>query len=98
MGSSMAQPQNIIFWRAGATAALGIRTTDGQTQFIQRIIGTNAPGKSLKERVAEALGPNGTERWRDALFDLITILGDSDAAYGSISHIGCVATFRAAGW
>jgi hypothetical protein len=27
------------------------------------------------------------ERWHAALFDLITILGDSDAAYGSISHI-----------
>lgn len=83
----MAQPQNIIFWGAGATAALGIRTTDGQTQFIKRITGADAPGKPLRERVAEALGPNGTERWRDALFDLITILGDSDAAYSSISHI-----------
>ena len=82
-----AQPQNVIFWGAGATAALGIRTTDGQTRFIKRITGADAPGKPLRERVAEALGRNGAELWHNALSDLITILGDSDAVYGSISRI-----------
>jgi hypothetical protein len=82
-GRNTAQPQNLIFWGAGATAALGIRTTDCQTQFIKRITGGDAPGKPLKERVAEALGPSG-EHWHSALFDLITIFGDSDDAYDSI--------------
>jgi hypothetical protein len=82
-GRNTTQPQNVIFWGAGATAALGIRTTDGQTQFIKRITGGDAPGKPLKERVAEALGPSA-EHWHSALFDLITILGDSDDAYDSI--------------
>ena len=67
----MEQPQNVIFWSGGATAALGIRTTDGQTDFINRITGADAPGKALKERVAEVLGRNGAERWHAALFDLI---------------------------
>jgi len=80
----MAQPQNVIFWGAGATAALGIRTTDAQTQFIKRITGADAPDKPLEERVAEALNPNDIEPWHSALLDLITILGDSDDAYDSI--------------
>jgi hypothetical protein len=83
----MARSQNVIFWGAGATAALGISTTEGQTTFIKRLTGSDAPGKSLKERIAEALGRKCAERWHDALFDLITILGDGDAAYGSISFI-----------
>ena len=86
-GRIMAQSQNVIFWGAGATAALGISTTEGQTKFIKRITGADAPGKSLQERIAEALGRKCAERWHDALFDLITILGDGDAAYGSISYI-----------
>jgi len=87
MSRGIAQPQNIIFWGAGATAALGIRTTKDQTQFIKRITGADAPGKPLKERVADALGQNGAEPWHDALFDLITILGDSDEVYGGIGRI-----------
>lgn len=84
IGRSMAQLQNIIFWGAGATAALGIRTTDAQTQFIKRITGADAPDKPLEERVAEALSLNDVEPWHSALLDLITILGDGDEAYDSI--------------
>jgi hypothetical protein len=80
----MAQPQNVIFWGAGATAALGLRTTDGQAQFIRCITGADKP---LGERVAEALDPSDIEPWHSALLDLITILGDSDKAYGSIDFI-----------
>jgi hypothetical protein len=87
MSRGSAQPQNIIFWGAGATAALGLRTTKDQTQFIKRITGADAPGKPLRERVADALGQNGAEPWHDALFDLITILGDSDEVYGGIGLI-----------
>jgi hypothetical protein len=87
IGRNMAQPHNIIFWGAGATAALGIRTTDAQTRFIKRITGADAPGKLLDERVREALAPNDMEPWRSALLDLITILGDSDDAYDNISSI-----------
>lgn len=83
----MAQSQNVIFWGAGATAALGLPTTAGQTQFIKRITGADAHDKPLEERVAEALYPSDTEPWHSALFDLITILGDSDAAYDSIHSI-----------
>jgi len=89
----MAQPHNVIFWGAGATAALGLRTTADQTQFIVRVTGADAsdkpPGERapLEERVAKALDPNDIEPWHSALFDLITILGDSDDAYDSIHFI-----------
>ena len=85
MGYGIAQPQNVIFWGAGATAALGIHTTDGQTQFIRRITGADAPDdEPLEKRVAEALHPSDKEPWHSALLDLITILGDTDDAYDSI--------------
>src|SRR5271168_1881653 len=80
----MAQPQNVIFWGAGATAALGLRTTDDQTQFIMRITGADAPDKPLEKRVAKALDASDSEPWHSALLDLIIILGDSDDAYDSI--------------
>ncbi|HEY6348785.1 MAG TPA: hypothetical protein VI636_05185 [Candidatus Angelobacter sp.] len=80
----MRQPRNIIFWGAGATAKLGIRTTLDQTKFINRIVRDDEP---VEKRVAEALKPNNTERWNTALSDLITILGDTNEAYGSIHYI-----------
>lgn len=80
----MKQPQNVIFWGAGATAALGIRTTYQQTKFIKLLtIGT----KPLNERITEALDANDSEPWHSALSDLITILGDTNEAYRSIHHI-----------
>ena len=45
------------------------------------------PGASLKERIDEALGSGVAKRWRDALFDLITILGDDEDAYASITNV-----------
>lgn len=84
----MAQSKNVIFWGAGATKALGIRTTEDQTQFILRITGRQHKPQPLKERVAEALQQNGTDCWgASALFDLITILGDRDENYESIGNI-----------
>lgn len=77
------QPQTIIFWGAGATAALGIRPTKDQTRFIKSIASTGP----LDERIIEALKPNHAERWHSALFDLITILGDTAEAYASIHRI-----------
>lgn len=82
----MAQPRNVIFWGAGATAALGLRTTDGQTRFMRVIAGADSTDKPLEDRVAEALAGNNVEPWRTALLDLITILGDGGDAYRGI-HI-----------
>ena len=87
MAGSVAEPRIVIFWGAGATAALGMRTTLQQQQFIRHIAGADASDKPLKERVAEALGHDVDRAWHDALSDLITILGDTDAASESISCI-----------
>jgi len=65
MGRGIAQ--NVIFWGAGATKELGIRTTEQQEQFIRCITGAYDSDKTLKERVDEALGPN-VGRWHGALF------------------------------
>jgi hypothetical protein len=71
----------------GGYCGARIRTTEGQTQFIKRITGADTPGKPLEERVAEALGPKVAKSWHAALIDLITILGDNDAAYDSITDV-----------
>lgn len=83
----MSQPNTLIFWGAGATRALGIRTTPEQATFVRALAGAEKRcGQNLKERIETALKPNGTERWHRALHDLLTILGDSSEAYRSI-HI-----------
>ena len=87
MSRGIAQPQNVIFWGAGATAKLGIRMTAGQEQFIRCITGVDDSRRPLKERVAEALGPKAAKLWHAALIDLITILGDTDASYDSITDV-----------
>src|SRR4051794_36664256 len=82
----VAQPENVIFWGAGATAALGIRTTERQAKFIQRVTGADS-NDELKDRITEALGSDTDKRWRKALFDLITILGDTEKSYDGIDII-----------
>lgn len=86
----MVQPQqNVIFWGAGATVALGMRSTQQQGKFIQCITGAleSQRGTSLRQRIIEALAPNGTTSWCSALSDLITILGDREENY---DHIGMI--------
>jgi hypothetical protein len=87
MARTTRQPKNIIFWGAGATHALGIRTTARQQHFIRCITGAHDSTKPLKGRIKDALGLGIPQRWHDALFDLITILGDSDKSYDSINEI-----------
>ena len=69
----MTYPQNtVIFWGAGATAALGMRTTGDQTGALLAL----ASGCPLSRRVEVALGSEKQEPWTSALYDLLTILGD----------------------
>ena len=85
--SKAGQPKNVIFWGAGATAALGIRTTARQEDFIRFLTGANDPRASLAKRVAKALDPATPKHWHRALIDLITILGDSEGSYNSITDV-----------
>jgi len=82
-----AQPENVIFWGAGATRELGIRTTVEQAQFVRRLTGASDPSKPLADRVAEALADKNCELWHSAFVDLIDILGDGDDANRSIHNI-----------
>src|SRR6185437_7336987 len=81
------QSRTVVFWGAGATRALGIRATADQEKFIRTIMGTENPTRPLRDRIAEALGTGVRKKWHNALFDLITILGDGDSASESISKI-----------
>lgn len=76
--------KTVVFWGAGATASLGIRTTVEQSAFVRNL----APVDEipLDKRVSKALlreadrpDPDDatTSCWHDALRDLLTILGDS---------------------
>jgi hypothetical protein len=86
MSRGVPQPQNVVFWGAGATRALGIRSTSDQEKFVRCITDQN-PRTSLTQRIREALGSGIANCWHDALFDLITILGDDEEAYASISNV-----------
>jgi hypothetical protein len=85
----MADATTVIFWGAGATASLGMRTTEKQGKFIARLAGADLDNsqKSLTERVSDALGDSDKPYWHDAIFDLITILGDTESAYNSIDIV-----------
>ena len=65
--------KTVVFWGAGATASLGIRTTREQSAFVRHLADTT----TLDERVRNALGPDKADPWAaGALRDLLTILGD----------------------
>jgi hypothetical protein len=87
MALRTAQPQNLIFWGAGATRELGIRTTVQQEAFILCITDANGSGKPLEKRVSEALGEDVAPKWHAALYDLIMILGDTEDSYSGIDNI-----------
>jgi hypothetical protein len=79
--------RHLIFWGAGATQSLGMRTTAEQQKFICSVTDAEDPARPLEERVSRALGCNNIGPWHAALFDLITILGDSDASYESVNEV-----------
>jgi hypothetical protein len=80
----MAQSKSLIFWGAGATAALGMRTTARQGKFIRLLANDQEP---LNERITRALDGDDAERWHSPLSDLIVILGDSNKNYIDIDRI-----------
>ena len=66
--------KTVVFWGAGATASLGIRTTRKQSAFIRDL--AQSDGRPLDERVCKVLRGKADSPWGDALRDLLTILGD----------------------
>ena len=67
--------KTVVFWGAGATASLGIRTTQEQSKFICDL--AQPKGDSLEDRVRNALQDKAVAPWDVALRDLLTILGDA---------------------
>jgi ferredoxin len=79
--------QTVIFWGAGATASLGMSITAKQAEFIHCLADAGKEASPLRTRVDNALGSACPPRWRDALYDLITILGDDQENDDGISSI-----------
>lgn len=67
-------PETAVFWGAGATASLGIKTTG---MLASSFFHLAEKGKNLKERVHQAVGHNNSE-WLKAVMDLLILLGDPD--------------------
>jgi hypothetical protein len=70
--------ETLIFWGAGATASVGLRSTEGQSRAIQQL---SAEG-TCKARAYSVLPK--TLNWADLLADLLLVLGDDvkgDAIY-----------------
>ena len=82
------QSRTIIFWGAGATAGLGMRTTTQEGAFILDLAasGEDLPTTSLvlHQRISKALG-EAAAPWTPALAELLTILGDTNEEYPTAS-------------
>lgn len=83
--------KTVVFWGAGATATLGMRTTVQQSRFLSTLSGRQNDRHSdpLGRRVRDALDREIGERWVSALHDLLIILGDgieNDHPLSSISE------------
>ena len=82
--------RTVIFWGAGATANLGIQTTDQQAGTLQKLA-SEKEERPLARRIEEALGCKAMEPWTSALGDLLTVLGDcreaATAGEGAIAAV-----------
>lgn len=76
--------KTVVFWGAGATAPLGIRTTEEQSAFVRNLVPVDKD-VSLDSRVRHALLRKSDQPclddaaifcWHGTLRDLLTILGD----------------------
>ena len=70
--------RTVIFWGAGATAAIGMQTTGQQARTLWELAARQNEQNSLMQRIRNALGDKAAEPWTSALHDLLTILGDGD--------------------
>ena len=69
-----------MFWGAGATASLGIHTTNDQAGFLRTLSPRPEGTERLESRVRSAFGHGGSDRWVSAFCDLLKILGDREEA------------------
>lgn len=67
-------PETVIFWGAGATASLGIKTTEQLARVIFRLAGINGK-RQVQQRVKDEF-PQADERVRAELAALLVLLGE----------------------
>ena len=66
--------RTVVFWGAGATASLNIRTTDKQARFLRALAPGDDNTQLLDSRVRKALN-GAAERWVSAFCDLLKDTG-----------------------
>jgi hypothetical protein len=70
-------PETAVFWGAGATAEIGMRTT---YQLGKAFYLLSEKGKALEQRVNDALAYKEMAGWSSIVTDLLKILGDPDSS------------------
>ncbi|MFZ4855096.1 MAG: hypothetical protein ACOYL3_01760 [Desulfuromonadaceae bacterium] len=75
--------KTLIFWGAGATAAIGQRGTLPQADFLKKLLNSEV---SIVQRVRNALDKVSTH-WDAHLSDLLNILGDSESDIYELSDM-----------
>ena len=80
------EPRTVLFWGAGATASLGMSTTEDQARFLRALCPRPDGTECLRTRVRKAFKCKIADRWVTAFCELLTILGDrEDAADDGLS-------------
>ena len=70
--------RTVLFWGAGATASVGMRTTVGQACFLRALSPLPDGEENLEERVRNALEGSAEDCWVSAFCDLLKVLGDRE--------------------
>lgn len=72
-------PKAVIFWGAGSTISVGMRTSPAHVQFLRALAPKDEAGAPpLDSRVLSGLGDDLDDRWHRALADLLRVLGDHE--------------------
>ena len=72
-------PKTVIFWGAGSTATIGMRTSEAHAKFLRELAPNDDPdAPPVEARVRSGLGDDIDARWHNALTDLLRVLGDHE--------------------
>ncbi|KUP23760.1 hypothetical protein [Paenibacillus sp. DMB5] len=77
-------PETAVFWGAGATASIGMRTTQKLSESFYLLAQKDV---TLTDRVKKSIGYDDKPVWLEAVVDLLNILGDPDTSTEAIESI-----------
>lgn len=74
-------PETAVFWGAGATQTLGIKTTRQLSEAISKLADDKEP--SIQKRIEEALGSQVADKYGRSIENLLYFIGENDDVYHS---------------